>query len=153
MGLVQAIISFAADHGDEIQSIKAGRRRMVFFVKHALYFLCISSTGEPESSLRMELQYLYQQILFVLTAKVHSVFQNSPAYDLRELLGGMAVVVIAVDNGEAAGAESDACDNGQTRTSSCDERAATTCCRPPSFCKRCKRKSWTRPCARRLAQR
>ena len=91
MGLVQAIISFSADHGDEIQSIKAGRRRMVFFVKHALYFLCISSTGEPESCLRMELQYLYQQILFVLTAKVHSVFQNSPAYDLRELLGGMVL--------------------------------------------------------------
>jgi hypothetical protein len=88
MGLVQAIVSFSKDHGDEIRCIKAGRRRIVFMVQEALYFVIIASTGEPEAFLKLQLHYLYQQILFVLTSKVHKVFKATPSYDLRELLGG-----------------------------------------------------------------
>jgi hypothetical protein len=86
-GLVQAVISIVMSTGDSIKYIKAGGRKIVYFVEQSLYFICISSTNEPEVVLLKHLQFLYSQILLVLTSKVHDVFQNNPGTDLRELLG------------------------------------------------------------------
>lgn len=53
----------------------------------SLYFVSVSSTGEPEAVLVKQLQFMYTQILLVLTAKVHDVLRNNFSKDLRDLLG------------------------------------------------------------------
>jgi vacuolar fusion protein MON1 len=47
----------------------------------------VSSTGEPEAVLVKQLQFMYTQILLVLTAKVHEVLRNNFSKDIRDLLG------------------------------------------------------------------
>ena len=86
-GLLQAVLSMVIDSGDSIKFIQAGQRKIVFLVKQSLYFVCISSTNEPEVVLLKQLQFLYSQILLVLTAKVHDVLEKNPSTDLRQLLG------------------------------------------------------------------
>lgn len=86
-GLLQAVISIALDSGDTIRCIRAGKRKIVYLLKNSLYFISISSTEEPEVVLLKQLNFLYNQILLVLTSKVHDVFKNNPAADIRQLLG------------------------------------------------------------------
>lgn len=95
MGLIQALLSLCADcdDGDEIESISAGSRRFVFLKRGNLVLVAVSSSEagmldddcgvkgekdapECESFLRLQLEYLYASILFLLTSKVraqHSV--------------------------------------------------------------------------------
>ena len=86
-GLLQAVVSIASDAGDRIKFIRAGNRKIVYCIRKSLYFICISSTGEPEVILLKQLQFLYQQILLVLTSKIHQRLHNNPSTDLRQLLG------------------------------------------------------------------
>jgi hypothetical protein len=86
-GLLQALVSIVQDSGDQIHSIKAGPKRIVYLLKKycdfivmimsnylwydsSLYFVSVSTTGEPEVVLRQQLEFIYNQILFVLTNKV-----------------------------------------------------------------------------------
>jgi hypothetical protein len=86
-GLLQAIISIAQDQGDALHCIKAGARRIIYFIRHSLYFIAISSTGEPEVVLTKQLEFMYNQVLFTLTSKVHAVLSQNSSKDLRDLLG------------------------------------------------------------------
>lgn len=86
-GLLQAVISMVQDSGDELVCIKAGNRKFVYFIKESLYFICISSTDEPESILKLQLEFMYKQVLLILTSKVHDVLKNNSSKDLRDLLG------------------------------------------------------------------
>eukprot|EP00752_Nemacystus_decipiens_P006518 g5870.t1 len=114
MGLIQALLSLCADcdDGDEMESITAGSRRFVFLKRGNLVLVAVSSseTGvlgdgeddegsrsdvrgekdapECESFMRLQLEYLYASILFLLTSKVQGIYLRSPGYDLRDLLGG-----------------------------------------------------------------
>ena len=86
-GLLQAVISIAVDSGDYIRCIRAGDRNIVYMLRGSLYFVSISSTNEPEIVLLKQLHFIYQQILLVLTSKVHEVFRSNPSSDIRQLLG------------------------------------------------------------------
>eukprot|EP00605_Chrysophyceae_sp_TOSAG23-4_P002094 GSChrysophyteH1.ASY1.ANO1.2317.1 assembled CDS len=86
-GLVQAMISVVQDQGDAIQCIKAGSRRIVFFIRNNLYFVCVTSTDEPEVVILKQLEFMYNQILFILTDQVHRILEENSAKDLRDLLG------------------------------------------------------------------
>lgn len=86
-GLLQAIISIVQDQGDDLRVIKAGSRRIVYFIRQSLYFISVSSTGEPETILSKQLEFLYHQVLFTLTDKVHTVLSQNSSKDLRDLLG------------------------------------------------------------------
>jgi hypothetical protein len=86
-GLLQAIISVVEDQGDSLRCIKAGSRRIVFFVRHSLYFVCVTSTDEPEVVLSKQLEFMYNQILLILTDQVHRILADNSAKDLRDLLG------------------------------------------------------------------
>jgi len=70
-GILQAVVSITRDTEDEIVSLKAGSRKTVYFIKRDLYFVCISSTNEPEAVLLRQLQFMYSQILLMMTAAVH----------------------------------------------------------------------------------
>jgi len=86
-GFLQAIISIVLAGGDIVKCVKAGERNIVFLLKESLYFVIVSSTPEPENVLLKQLEFTYQQILLILTAKVHNTLENNPALDLRPLLG------------------------------------------------------------------
>ena len=86
-GLLQAVISIVQDQGDSLKVIKAGSRRIVYFIRQSLYFISVSSTGEPEVILSKQLEFLYNQVLFTLTNKVHTVLTQNSSKDLRDLLG------------------------------------------------------------------
>lgn len=85
----------AAPLGD-IQSIKAGRKIIVFVNTEALTLVAISDDGhtkhnndciETEAWLRLQLEYVYSHVVFTLTDQVQSIFKRSPSYDLRNMMG------------------------------------------------------------------
>ncbi|KAJ3053009.1 Vacuolar fusion protein mon1b [Rhizophlyctis rosea] len=89
MGVVQAIWSFFASEDDSIRCLTAGKHKFVFSAKGPLYLLAVSSIGESEIQLRNQLQYLYSQILFILTsAQLTKIFETRNNYDLRNLISG-----------------------------------------------------------------
>ncbi|RKO93202.1 trafficking protein Mon1-domain-containing protein, partial [Blyttiomyces helicus] len=89
MGIVQALISFFSSDDDSLRSIHAGAHKFVFAMKGPLYLLTISSTGESEAQLRDQMNYMYSQILFILTsAQLTRIFETRVNYDLRNLLTG-----------------------------------------------------------------
>lgn len=86
-GLLQAIISIVQDSGDQLKCIRSKRRTIVYFLRNSLYFVSISSTSELEAVLSCQLEFMYSQILLVLTARVHDVLENNSSRDIRDLLG------------------------------------------------------------------
>lgn len=97
-GLLQAVISIILDSGDSIKCIRAGKRKIVYFIKNSLYFVSMSSTNESELILMKQLSFIYNQILLVLTAKVHDVLTNNPSADIRQLLGSVLTAVFTFSN-------------------------------------------------------
>lgn len=91
MGVVQAIMSVFADDGDKLRCINCadGRTRITFVSRSPLYYVCVSSWGEPESVTRLHLEYLHLQILSVVTARqLQKIFEKRTNFDLRRLLEG-----------------------------------------------------------------
>jgi vacuolar fusion protein MON1 len=86
-GLIQAIVSIVENTGDRIVCIAAQKRRIVWFLRNSLYFVSISTSDEPEAVLSAQLEFMYDQIIFVLTSKVHEVLRLNPSKDIRDLLG------------------------------------------------------------------
>eukprot|EP01038_Epipyxis_sp_PR26KG_P016072 gene16072-21827_t len=86
-GLLQAVVSIVEDSGDELKCISVGKRKIVYLLKQSIYFICMYSSDEPEAVIAKQLQFLYHQILLVLTGKVHDIFRNNPSADVRQLLG------------------------------------------------------------------
>ena len=94
--LIQAIRASALDdpslgHGD-ICAIKSKRSKFVFLTVGALTIVSVSSIGpngdcETDVFLRMQLEYIYGQIIFTLTNHVQNIFAHSPNFDLRNMLG------------------------------------------------------------------
>ncbi|KAM0746693.1 DUF254-domain-containing protein [Meredithblackwellia eburnea MCA 4105] len=89
VGVMQAIISIFADEGDRLRYIDAGSTKVSFLLKSPLYLVCVSDWGEPESILRSHLEYLYLQILSIVTqSQLSSIFARRSNFDLRRLLEG-----------------------------------------------------------------
>lgn len=88
MYYVQAIVSFCEDAGDVVKHVKAGNHVFTFLLKGPIYLLSVQCNGEPSALAMLKLEYLYNQIVFILTAKGLGVLDRKPNYDLRDLLGG-----------------------------------------------------------------
>ncbi|EHS64646.1 uncharacterized protein PGTG_20997 [Puccinia graminis f. sp. tritici CRL 75-36-700-3] len=90
MGLIQAVISiFEADDHDQLRYIDAGQTKIAVMSRPPLYFLAVSNWGEPESTLRMHLEYLNLLIQSILsTTQLQKIFEQRPNYDLRGGLSG-----------------------------------------------------------------
>ncbi|PFH53895.1 hypothetical protein AMATHDRAFT_186512 [Amanita thiersii Skay4041] len=89
IGVMQALISVFLDDNDKLRCINAGRTRINFLLRPPLYYVCISSWGEPESVTRTHLEYLHLQILSVVTAsQLRRIFERRTNFDLRRLLNG-----------------------------------------------------------------
>ncbi|KIK57167.1 hypothetical protein GYMLUDRAFT_61477 [Collybiopsis luxurians FD-317 M1] len=89
IGIMQALMSVFIDDGDKLKSINAGKTRITFLQRPPLYYVCVSSWGEPESVARSHLEYLHLQIISVVTAaQLKRIFERRGNFDLRRLLGG-----------------------------------------------------------------
>lgn len=84
---LQAVISIVQSSNSEIRTLVAGQNKIVFLFRSSLYFICVSQIQEPEYVLVHLLDFLYQNILLILTSKVHDLIANNPAIDLTTLMG------------------------------------------------------------------
>ncbi|GAA5881996.1 hypothetical protein JCM1840_002092 [Sporobolomyces johnsonii] len=89
VGVMQAIVSIFADEGDKIRYVDVGPTRISLLLKAPLYLVVSSNWGEPESVLRAHLDYLYFQVLSVVTlAQLQSIFSRRSNFDLRRMMEG-----------------------------------------------------------------
>ncbi len=96
-GLRASVLSFGNDGVErgasslgDICSIKAGKRLLVFKNTKALTFVAISDRRDGnhnEAWLRLQLDYVYSQVIFTITEQAQSILINSPSYDLRSMMG------------------------------------------------------------------
>ncbi|EJT98822.1 DUF254-domain-containing protein [Dacryopinax primogenitus] len=89
MGIMQALISVFAEDGDKLRYITTGSTRITFLLRTPLYYVSVSSWGEPAPVTRTHLEYLHLQILSVLTLpQLTKLFERRGNFDLGRLLTG-----------------------------------------------------------------
>ncbi|KAI0004521.1 vacuolar fusion protein MON1 [Russula compacta] len=94
MGIIQALISVFLDDGDKLRCINAGNTRINVLLRSPLYYVCVSSWGEPESVTRSHLEYLHLQVLSVVTVtQLRRIFERRTNFDLGRLLSGSEILL------------------------------------------------------------
>ena len=71
---------------------RAGARLFVFLEQGPLILVAVSTAGEPESWLQLQMQLLHGQLVSILTSSLERMFAKNPSYDLRALLGGVWLI-------------------------------------------------------------
>ncbi|PSN48504.1 Vacuolar fusion protein MON1 A [Blattella germanica] len=88
-GVMQALVSFVQTGQDTIRSIHAGNTKFVFLIKGPIILVSVSRTTESVSQLVLQLTYVYNQIVSVLTSsQLTKIYELRRNYDLRRLLAG-----------------------------------------------------------------
>ncbi|XP_061543144.1 vacuolar fusion protein MON1 homolog A [Phycodurus eques] len=89
MGVMMALVSFVEAKNNIIRSIHADGCKVVFLTKSPLVLVGVSRTCQSDKELLRELQYVYYQIVSLLTlTQLNHIFQHKQNYDLRRLLAG-----------------------------------------------------------------
>lgn len=89
MGVMMALVSFVEAEKNIIRSIHADGCKVVFLAKSPLVLVGVSRTCQSDKELLRELQYIYYQIVSLLTlTQLNHIFQHKQNYDLRRLLAG-----------------------------------------------------------------
>ncbi|XP_075041658.1 vacuolar fusion protein MON1 homolog B [Mixophyes fleayi] len=89
MGVMMALVSFVQSGNNCIRSIHSDKQKVVFLQQGPLVLVSVSRSPQSEEQLRRELQYVYYQIISMLTqASVARIFERKKNYDLRRLLAG-----------------------------------------------------------------
>ncbi|XP_075691080.1 vacuolar fusion protein MON1 homolog B-like isoform X2 [Rhinoderma darwinii] len=89
MGVMMALVSFVQSGNNTIRSIYSDKQKVVFLQQGPLVLVSVSRAPQSEEQLRKELQYVYYQIISMLTqASVARIFERKKNYDLRRLLAG-----------------------------------------------------------------
>ena len=89
MGVMQALVSFVQDNKDIARCIRAGQHKFVFMAKEHVILVAAANTNESIQQVYHQLQYIYNQMISVLTFKqLERIFQQRRNYDLRRLLTG-----------------------------------------------------------------
>nr|CAG4646153.1 EOG090X03TW [Macrothrix elegans] len=88
-GVMQALVSIVEDGEDHLETIHAGDTRFVFLHKTPLILVAVSKMKDSVMQLQLQLEYLYNQIVSVLTKnQLERIFEQRRNYDLRRLLAG-----------------------------------------------------------------
>eukprot|EP00039_Didymoeca_costata_P020327 m.340869 g.340869 ORF g.340869 m.340869 type:complete len:515 (-) comp19609_c0_seq1:132-1676(-) len=89
MGVMQALVSFVQEDGDQLRTLVAGKHKFVFQCQGPIILVMVGSMGESEKQMAMQLNYVYNQLIFVLTySQLHRIFDQQINFDLRRMLGG-----------------------------------------------------------------
>jgi len=98
-GIMQALVSVVADSCDAIRLIRAGKTTIVFLAKPPLILVAVSSTGQSDTQLTTQLNYIYNQILSILTGtQLNKIFSQRRNYDLRRMLSGSERLMTHLSN-------------------------------------------------------
>ena len=88
-GVMQALVSVVEDSQDSLETIVAGDTKFVFLHKSPLILVAVSKLRDSPNQLQLQLHYLYNQILSVITeTQLERIFEQRRNYDLRRLLAG-----------------------------------------------------------------
>ncbi|CAG0894366.1 unnamed protein product, partial [Cyprideis torosa] len=90
-GVMQALVSVVEHNreGDSLRYIQAGKHQVAFLTKGSLILVAVSKTNEADIHLTLQLNYVYNQLLSILSgAQLERIFERRRNYDLRRLLGG-----------------------------------------------------------------
>ena len=88
-GVMQALVSFIQSSKESIRYIVAGDHKFVFLVREHLILVAIAQTKESSTHLLLQLTYIYNQVLSILTlSQLGRIFNMLHNYDLRRLLSG-----------------------------------------------------------------
>lgn len=88
MGVMMALVSFVEAEKNIIRSIHADGCKVIFLTKSPLVLVGVSRSCQSDKELLRELQYIYYQIVSLLTlTQLNHVFRQQN-YDLRRLLSG-----------------------------------------------------------------
>ncbi|XP_067932377.1 protein SAND-like [Watersipora subatra] len=90
-GVMQALVSFLthSQQKDTLKTIIAGDRKFVFLIKEHLILVAVSSGEECPRHLLLQLNYVYNQILSVLTlTSLNKIYRDRVNFDLRRMLAG-----------------------------------------------------------------
>jgi hypothetical protein len=75
MSFFLALVSFVEDdESDKIRTVVAGGLKFVYVLKGCLYLVAVSRTTESSAELALQLQYIYEMIVFILTEKIQVCF-------------------------------------------------------------------------------
>ncbi|XP_068450445.1 vacuolar fusion protein MON1 homolog A [Clinocottus analis] len=89
MGVMMALVSVVEAEKNIIRSIHADGCKVVFLSKSPLVLVGVSRTSQTDKELLRELQYIYYQIVSLLTlTQLNHIFQHKQNFDLRRLLAG-----------------------------------------------------------------
>ncbi len=91
MGLLQALVSIIECNNDNrLRHVIAGDHKIAFLHRSHLIFVCVSSEASKSiEQLELELTYVYNQILSIVTLKlIENILTKYPNYDLRNKLTG-----------------------------------------------------------------
>ncbi|KAK5872992.1 hypothetical protein PBY51_013642 [Eleginops maclovinus] len=89
MGVMMALVSVVESEKNTIRSIHADGCKVIFLTKSPLVLVGVSRTSQSDKELLRELQYIYYQIVSLLTlTQLNHIFQHKQNYDLRRLLAG-----------------------------------------------------------------
>eukprot|EP00283_Hemiselmis_rufescens_P013635 CAMPEP_0173450512 /NCGR_PEP_ID=MMETSP1357-20121228/44914_1 /TAXON_ID=77926 /ORGANISM="Hemiselmis rufescens, Strain PCC563" /LENGTH=419 /DNA_ID=CAMNT_0014417201 /DNA_START=1 /DNA_END=1255 /DNA_ORIENTATION=- len=87
-GVMCSLVNFVSEQGDTLRCIYAGNHKIAFLVRGPVFLVMASRTGEPSAHLTRQLQFLYTQLVSILTRKgLEHVFRRRHGFDLRNLLG------------------------------------------------------------------
>ncbi|CAL8078978.1 unnamed protein product [Calicophoron daubneyi] len=97
IGVMQALVSFVAAAGDELQFINANDRKFVFLCRPHLILVAVGLKCESTEQLVLCLGYVYSQILSLLSLKrMEQSFNKKQNLDLRRLLIGDRQLISSV---------------------------------------------------------
>ncbi|EDO39191.1 predicted protein, partial [Nematostella vectensis] len=89
MGVMQAIVSFVQDDKNAVRCVIAGAHKIVYLMRAHVVLVAVAKTSESIPQLQMQLSYVYNQILSVLTySQLSKIMEQRRNYDLRRLLAG-----------------------------------------------------------------
>nr|CAH8830410.1 unnamed protein product [Trichobilharzia regenti] len=99
MSVMQALVSFVDNSGDELQVINTSDKKFLFISRSHLILVAFSPISEPTLHLLNCLNYVYDQIISSLTVqRVEKQFTRHANLDLRRLLVGDSRLLSSIIN-------------------------------------------------------
>lgn len=103
MGVMQALVSFVANSGDELNIITTSDKKFMFVVRSHLILVAVGQMMDTSAHLFTSLNYVYSQILSSLTLqRLERMFSRHTNLDLRRLLVGdsrlLSSIICLVEN-------------------------------------------------------
>jgi hypothetical protein len=99
-GLLQAIRSSVgadASLGD-IRSLRSSEICLVFMTVNFITLVAIGKATDSQAFLKLQLEYMFGQIIFAVTEAVQAHFEINPSFDLRSMLGNTHTIINGILN-------------------------------------------------------